>query len=41
MLEALNLILNGPLIHHSRSDANLARIQTYPSGYVDITETED
>jgi hypothetical protein len=41
MLEALKLILNGPLIHHSRSDANLAHIQIYPSGYADLTETED
>jgi hypothetical protein len=41
MFEALSSILNGPLIHHSRPDANLARIQIDPSGYVDLTGTED
>jgi hypothetical protein len=41
MLEALNSILNGSLIHHSGPDANLVRLPICPSGYVDSTETED
>jgi hypothetical protein len=41
MLDALNSILNGSLIHHSRPDAHVARLQIYPSGYVDLTGTED
>jgi hypothetical protein len=41
MLEALNSVLIGPLIRDSRPDANLARLPIYPSGHVNLTETED